>query len=91
MARYSTSSGFNDLVGNCEISDGETVLSYTSDTLGPAKVKNLGSRLSLNFQLKFSSGAVFGVLATGDISSFSGNATQTGTGTEPWSATRIPN
>jgi len=91
MARYSTSSAFNDLVGTCEISNGETVVSYISNTLGPAKVKNLGAESSLNFRLKFDSGSVFGVLASGDIYSFSGVATQTGSGTEPWSANKIPN
>lgn len=91
MATYSTSSGFSDLDGTCEISD-DDVKSYTSNTLGPARVKNNGSSLSLNFRLKFDSGDVYGILATGDVYSFNGTAAHTGSpNDEPWTCNRIPN
>ena len=88
MATYTTNSGFSDLNGVCEISGlaRDSVSSYTSSTLGPAKVKNLGSSESLNFRLKFDSGDIYVILATGGGSGYSGTASHTGSPDEPWAA-----
>jgi hypothetical protein len=87
---YSTTSGFSDLVGTCEISD-DDVTSYTSDTKGSGTVTNLGGA-NLNFRVSFAGVArqyVITATANGAGNGFSGKANNGGPeeSEETWAAT----
>ena len=92
MASYMTSSGFPALDGRCEIDNNFRCTSYTSNTLGAGKVRNLGSSLSLNFIVDFPGpGNIFVILATGGVAGFSGTASENPSeritdADEPWAA-----
>lgn len=89
MASYSTTSGFADLVGTCEIT-GDDCTSYTSNTLGAGTVTNLGSGSNLNFRVSFEGvSRQYVIIADANGSGFSGNANDNGPqeGEESWAAT----
>jgi hypothetical protein len=89
MASYSTTSGFADLVGSCEITDDDCT-SYTSDTKGAGTVTNLGSGSNLNFRVSFVGVTrPYVIIANSDGSGFSGNANNNGPeeGEDSWAAT----
>jgi hypothetical protein len=89
---YTTTSGFSDLVGSCEIS-GNNVTSYYSDTRGTGTVTNLGGGGSnLNFRVSFTGVTrpyVIHANANGAGNGFAGNANDNGPeeGEETWAAT----
>ena len=87
---YSTTSGFTDLVGTCEIS-GDDVTSYTSDTRGAGTVTNLGGS-NLNFRVSFAGVTrpyVITATANGAGNGFSGRANNNSPeeAEETWAAT----
>src|SRR6476660_884002 len=87
---YTTTSGFSDLVGSCEIS-GNNVSSYYSDTRGTGTVANLGGS-GLKFRVSFSGVPrpyVIRANANPTGNGFNGNANDDGPeeGEETWAAT----
>ena len=87
---YTTTSGFPDLDGSCEIS-GDNVTSYYSDTRGTGTVRNLGGT-GLRFIVSFSGVPrpyVINATANGAGNGFDGNANDNGPeeGEEEWAAT----
>jgi hypothetical protein len=87
---YSTTSGFSDLVGSCEISN-NNVTSYTSNSKGAGTVTNLGGS-NLNFRVSFSGVTrpyVIVASANPGANGFSGNANNDGPeeAEETWAAT----
>ena len=87
MATLSTSSGFADLVGACEIV-GDDCISYTSNNLGAGTVTNLGSPSGLMFRVDFpGTGNIFVIKATPNgYGGFSGTASNDEGQDEPWAA-----
>jgi hypothetical protein len=86
---YTTTSGFSDLVGSCEIS-GDNVTSYYSDARGTGTVTNLGGS-GLRFRVSFSGVPrpyVINANANG-AGGFDGNANDNGPeeAEESWAAT----
>lgn len=86
---YSTTSGFADLNGSCEISN-DVVISYTSDIRGAGTVTPLGGP-NLHFKVSFSGVARPYVINANYVggSGFSGTANNNGPeeGEESWAAT----
>jgi hypothetical protein len=88
MKNYNTHSGIGDLNGTMSATN-NNVDTYTSSTLGPAIVHNLGGT-GLNFNLSFSNPPKnYHVNATASNGGFSGNATNNGpaAGQDTWTAT----
>ncbi len=70
---YTTTSGFSDLVGSCEIT-GTNVTSYTSNTQGTVTPENLGGP-NLHFKVKFDAVThPYVINANASGNGFSGNA-----------------
>jgi len=89
---YTTSSGYSDLDGSCEIS-GNDCTSYTSTNKGTGSVTNIGSGSNLIFQVRFGSDPQpYTITASPSSSkagtSYSGTASHGRKRTdEPWTAT----
>lgn len=88
---YTTTSGFPDLVGSCEIS-GNNVTSYYSDTRSTGTVTNLGGSSGLRFKVSFSGVPrpyVIHANANPTGNGFDGTANDDGPeeGDETWAAT----
>ena len=85
---YSTTSGFDDLIGSCEISN-DVVISYTSDIRGAGTVTPQGGP-NLHFKVSFADVArPYEIKANYAGGGFSGRANNGGPqeGDESWAAT----
>ena len=88
---YTTSSGYSDLDGSCEIS-GNDCTSYTSTNKGTGTVTNIGSSSNLVFQVQFGSDRPYTITASASSSkagtSYSGSASHgQKRADESWTAT----
>ena len=89
MATYATSSAFAVLDGTCEIDSNGDCTSYTSNSLGPATVLNLGNGC---FEVRFPGpNETYVICARPNGTGFSGTAKEKGNGDgeEAWAATAI--